>query len=511
MQSTKRYARSAGVLLPVTMLHGPFGIGVIGAEAMEFIDFLHEAGFRAWQVLPLENTGVCFSPYKCISAFAGEPMLIDPRMLLEMKLVTDEEMYERTDGLSEGYVAYELVRTKQWELLRAAYGRLSGKPHSGYEPFWLEDYALYLAIKHKFDNAAWYEWPDEDLRKRVPEALARAKKELRGDIDFFKFVQWLFNKQWITLKGYASERNVTIIGDMPIYVSEDSVEVWRRQELFDADSEGNFLAVGGCPPDYFNPDGQLWGNPVYNWKRMREDGFKWWVRRIESAIERYDIVRLDHFRGFESYWRIPAKSPTAREGRWTKGPGMPLFQAMKDAIGYLPVIAEDLGIIDERVESLLKKTGFRGMRVLQFAFADDDYHLPHSFTQYSVAYTGTHDNTTFLGWLYEIDPELRERALDYIGFEGDWTVGGANSAVIKSWIRTLFMSGASLVVIPIQDLLGYGADTRTNTPGTPDGNWRFRIRSGVLGQIDAKFYAGLVRTFYRDNPPTALTEIEDFQ
>jgi len=502
MQSVKKYSRSSGVLLPVTMLHGPFGIGVLGAEAMEFIDFLSVAGFRAWQVLPLENTGGCFSPYKCISAFAGEPMLIDPRMLVGMGLVTEDELSERAGGVSEDRVDYTLVRRKQTALLETAFSRLQGRPHAGFEPFWLDDYALYMAIKHSFGNAPWYEWPDRDLRRHSPEALEAARAGLGRDIEFYKFVQWLFFEQWTMLKEYAAGYGVSIIGDLPIYVSEDSVEVWSRRELFDADEDGNFQAVGGCPPDYFNPDGQLWGNPVYNWGLMKKEGYQWWVLRLKAAAERYDLVRLDHFRGFESYWRIPAGAQSAREGKWAKGPGMKLFNAIEAELGRLPVIAEDLGDIDEKVEALLKETDFRGMRVLQFAFMDNDYHLPHNFTQYSVAYTGTHDNTTFLAWLFELDPAVREQALEYIGFGGDWTVGGPNCPVIEAWVRALFVSGASLVVLPIQDLLGYGGDTRTNIPGSPDGNWRFRIRGDALNRIDAKFYADLCKTYYRDNAPT---------
>ena len=502
MHSVKKYSRSSGVLLPVTMLHGPFGIGVLGAEAMELIDFLGRAGFRAWQVLPLENTGGCFSPYKCISAFAGEPILIDPRMLADMGLVTGEELSGRASGVSLDRVDYTLVRRKQTELLETAFSRLQGKPYAGFEPFWLDDYALYMAIKHSFGGVPWYEWPDRNLRRHDPGALEAVKAKLGREIEFYKFVQWLFFEQWEKLKGYAAEHGVSIIGDMPIYVSEDSVEVWSRRELFDADEDGNFLAVGGCPPDYFNPDGQLWGNPVYNWSLMKKEGYQWWLLRLKAAAERYDLVRLDHFRGFESYWRIPAGAKTAREGKWAKGPGMKLFRAIEAELGRLPVIAEDLGDIDKKVEDLLKETDFRGMRVLQFAFLDDDYHLPHSFTQYSVAYTGTHDNTTFLAWLFELDPPVREQALEYINFKGDWTAGGPNCPVIEAWVRALYVSGASLVVLPIQDLLGYGGDTRTNIPGSPDGNWRFRIRGDALGKIDAEFYASLCQAYYRDNAPT---------
>ena len=504
MHTIRKYTRSAGVLLPLTMLHGPYGIGVMGEEAYEFIDFLARAGFRAWQTLPIESTGACFSPYKCISAFAGEPMLIDPRALLDMGLVTVDELSERARGVCADAVDYELVREKQWKILRAAYSRLDGKPYDQFEPFWLDTYALYMSLRHKFGDSPWYQWPDEGLRSHDPAALIAVKSELLEEIRFYKFVQWLFALQWEKLKRYAAERGVSIIGDMPIYISEDSADVWSRRELFNADADGNFLAVGGCPPDYFNPDGQLWGNPVYNWALMKQEGYEWWISRLKAAIGRYDLVRLDHFRGFESYWSIPAKAETAREGKWVKGPGLPLFKALKAAIGHLPVIAEDLGEIDDNVEKLMKKTDFRGMRVLQFAFGDDDYHLPHSFSQYDVAYTGTHDNTTLLAWLFGLDPDARGRALGYVGFEGDWTTGGPNCAVNKAWIRALYMSGASIVIVPIQDMLGYGADTRTNTPGTTEGNWRFRIRDGALGQIDAEFYAKLNTTFFRDNAPTEI-------
>jgi len=503
MQSTKKYTRSAGVLLPVTTLHGPFGIGVLGPEAYEFIDFLSIAGFRAWQILPVEHTAMCSSPYKCVSAFAGEPMLIDPRALLEMELITEEELSERAEGLSEHWVDYELVREKQLILLKAAYSRLNGsRPHARFKRDWLENYSMYMAIKDSCDGMPWYDWPDMDIRRYKKTALTRIKKELSGEIDFYKFVQWLFHEQWNKLRKYAGERGVSLIGDMPIYVSEDSAVVWGKRELFDVDPEGNFTAVSGVPPDYFNPDGQLWGNPIYNWKLMKKEGFTWWISRLKAATERYDLVRLDHFRGFESYWRIPASSTTAKKGRWVKGPGMSLFKAMQAALGNLPVIAEDLGDIDSGVERLLKRTDFRGMRVLQFSFLGDDYHLPHNYTQFDVAYTGTHDNTTLLAWMFELDPEIREQALDYIDFVGDWTVGGPNCAINKAWIRALLMSGASIAVVPIQDLLGYGADTRTNIPGTAEGNWRFRIGAGALGQIDAGYYKALIKKSCRNNAPT---------
>ena len=506
MQLRHDFPRSSGVLLPVSMLHGPFGIGVIGEEALEFIDFLSASGFHAWQILPVENTGTCFSPYKCVSAFAGEPMLIDPRMLLDMGLITAGELSSRVKGVSDDHIDYELVREKQWRLLRAAFSRLEGKPYSKFKPFWLSNYSLFMALKHRFGDTPWFVWPDEDLRSHNPPALRRASEELSDEIAFHCFVQWLFNEQWTKLKEYAAKHGISIIGDMPIYVSEDSAEVWSRRVLFSADSDGTFKAIGGVPPDYFNPDGQLWGNPIYNWSLMKKEGYKWWITRIKAVLERYDIIRLDHFRGFESYWRIPADAVSAKEGEWVKGPGMSLFRVLEEALGELPLIAEDLGDIDDDVKNLLKDSGFRGMSVLQFGFLGDESHLPHSFNKYSIAYTGTHDNTTLLAWMFELSPEDRQRALFYLGFEGDWSAGGPNCAINKAWIRALFMSTASLVIIPIQDMLGYGADARTNIPGTPEGNWRFRIRAGALGEIDAGFYAKLNKAYGRDNSAAMAVE-----
>jgi 4-alpha-glucanotransferase len=491
------------------MLHGPFGIGVLGSEAMEFIDFLSKGGFHAWQILPVESTGSCFSPYKCISAYAGEPMLIDPRMLKEIGLITMDELSDRMFDMSEDHVEYQHVSDMQWDVLRKAYSRIDGKPHAGFKKPWLENYALYMAIKNKFLGKPWFEWPDEGLRSFDNTAIKQAKADLKDEIDFYKFVQWLFAKQWKELKKYAAARGITIIGDMPIYVSEDSVEVWSRRDLFDADENGNFAAVGGCPPDYYNPDGQLWGNPIYNWKLMKKEGYQWWIERMEAATERYDIVRLDHFRAFESYWCIPPEAKTAAEGKWVKGPGISIFKALDRAMGDLPLIAEDLGIIDEKVESLLMKTDYRGLRVIQFAYKDNDHHLPHNYTQYTVAYTGTHDNTTLLAWHQELDEDTLKWALDYVGFTGDWTEGGPNCGINKAWIRALYMSGASLVIIPIQDLLGYGGDTRTNVPGVAEGNWRFRIRPDALRQIDYSYYAHLSKTAYRCNSPGTLKDLKE--
>ena len=501
MKARHEYPRSSGVLLPVTMLPGPYGIGVLGAEATEFIDLLHEAGFHAWQVLPVEHTGEGFAPYNCVSAFAGEPMLIDPRMLMDMGLVSSEELDVRADGTSADTVHYELVCEKQWDLLRAAFSRLEGKPYIKYKPFWLDNYALYMALKHHFGDIPWYEWPDEGLRSHDTAALKKASKEFEDEINFYKFVQWVFDDQWKSVKAYAAGRDVSIIGDMPFYVSKDSAEVWSRRELFDCDPEGIVPTVSGAPPDYFTPLGQHWGNPIYNWKLMKQNGYVWWTNRVRASIERYDIVRLDHFRGFESYWSIPSEAPDASYGEWVKGPGKLLFATMERELGKLPVIAEDLGDIGDSVEKLLQATKIRGMRILQFGFLGDERHMLHNITEDNIAYTGTHDNTTLLAWMFELWQEDRDKALFYLGFNGEWWNGGPNCAINQAWIRAVFMTAASIAIVPIQDMLGYGADTRTNTPGTTEGNWCFRVRREALDHIDKGFYRWLNIVFGRDNAP----------
>jgi 4-alpha-glucanotransferase len=379
-------------------------------------------------------------------------------------------------------------------LLRAAFSRLSERVREDvvrYNPFWLEDYALFMAIKEQYDLSPWYDWPDEALKRCAPQALERARREHRSMIMFYRFVQWAFEAQWKEFKAYANGKGVKLVGDIPFYVSEDSAEVWSRREMFATGDDGEFLAVAGAPPDYFNPDGQLWGNPLYDWEYMDKEGYTWWTGRVQSALEHNDFVRLDHFRGFESFWSIPAGSKSAKAGAWVKGPGIKPFQAMKKALGEIAVIAEDLGFIGPEVEALLADTGFPGMGVLQFAFLGDDRHLPHRYGENHVAYTGTHDNTTLLAWMYEMQPEDRAKALFYCGYEGDWGRGGPNCGICRAWIRVLYMSKAYMVVVPIQDLLGYGADTRTNVPGSPEGNWRFRVTQESLDQIDVGYYKRL--------------------
>lgn len=521
MTLNRKYPRTSGVLMPITSLDGPFGVGVLGQEAFAFVDFVASAGFHAWQVLPIEHFGSCNSPYKCKSAYAGAPMLIDLRMLRDIGLLSDEELYSDLDGMSDTYVDFDRVRIRQRRLLKTAFSRIAGdcsghnsdyhvsgdlsdlpNPHDykKFNPFWFDNYALFMAISYHFGGAPWYEWHDMELRRCNPKAVSAFKAANKDEIEFYRFVQWLFDLQWKRLKKYAKSRDISIIGDMPIYVSEDSADVWCRRELFYADDNGKFSVVSGVPPDYYAKDGQLWGNPVYNWALLKKENYKWWIRRLKASLSRYDLVRLDHFRAFSSFWKVPGSAKTAREGKWEKGPGMSLFRALNKSLGdlSLSVIAEDLGILDDDVEKLLADTGLRGMRIMQFGFLGDSHHKMHTFTEDSVAYTGTHDNNTLYGFMCdELSDERRSEAFFYLDFTGDYKIGGPNCPIAKSWIRLLFMSSSSIVVVPIQDILGYGADTRTNIPGVPVGNWRFRIRSGVLGEVDIEFYKQLHVAFER--------------
>jgi len=387
-------------------------------------------------------------------------------------------------------------------MLRTAFSRRTDDSYKNFKPFWLNDYALFISLKYHNNLEAWYKWEDKGARSHDESTLRKYRKLLSEDIEYHKFVQWLFDIQWKKLRSYAKERKISIIGDMPIYLADDSAEIWSNREMFNADENGKFASIGGVPPDYFSPNGQLWGSPIYNWDLMAKDNYKWWIGRLKASLSRYDVVRLDHFRGFESYWSVPGGSKTAKRGKWIKGPGMSLFKALEESLGdlSLSIIAEDLGAIGKDVVKLINDSGFRCMRVLQFGFDDIGEHLPHNFPEESTAYTGTHDNTTLLAWIYELTHEDRKKALFYTNFNGDWTVGGPNCPVIKSWMHTLFMTCSSIAIVPIQDLLGYGEDARTNTPGTSSGNWRFRIRTGVLDDIDTGFYKTLHEVYQREDP-----------
>ncbi|MGB3683203.1 MAG: 4-alpha-glucanotransferase, partial [Rubrobacteraceae bacterium] len=460
-----RTGRSAGILLHPTSLPGPYGIGELGPEALAFVDFLARGGQRLWQTLPLSPTGGDGSPYSSYSAFAGNPLLVSTERLLEDGLV---KAAEKVSGDTVDYPAVISAKTK---LLREAFG--NAKPGEEFEAFvvehreWLEDYALYLALKGKYGGRAWNLW-DEGLAKREPGALKDAREELSAEIRFHQFVQYLFFEHWSDVKDAANEAGIEVVGDIPIFVSHDSVDVWARQDLFHLDASGNPTVVAGVPPDYFSETGQLWGNPLYDWKAMREDRYSWWVGRMRMALTLYDVVRVDHFRGFEAYWEIPAAAETAQEGRWVKGPGEEVFEAFEAGLGELPIIAEDLGEITPEVEALRDRLGLPGMKVLQFAFSGpDNAFLPHEYEGSNwVVYTGTHDNDTTAGWWRSADPAGRRFARRYIG---------KDYVSVQDFIRLAYASVAERAIIQIQDFLELGPEHRMNTPGTPEGNWAWRL------------------------------------
>jgi len=477
-----RPRRKAGILLHPTSLPGPFGIGDFGPAAAAFLDWAAEAGQSLWQVLPLGPTAWGDSPYGALSSFAGNPLLISPEALVADGLLPASELaaLPRSQGQR---VEFEIVRTWKEALLRAAFASFEMAPppwirdaaaafvEAPENRTWLPDWTLFSALKSRLRDRPWSEWPRE-LRQREPGALATARRELASEIAFHAFVQWLFHRQWERLRDHARELDIEILGDLPIYAALDSADVWARPDLFELDADGHPTAVAGVPPDAFSEDGQLWGSPVYRWERHREEGFAWWAERLGASLRLADRVRLDHFRGFEGFWAVPAGAETAREGRWEPGPGLPLFRAIKVRLGLdsLPLIAEDLGVITDEVRTLVAELGLPGMKVLQFAFGvpDSDF-LPHHHVPDAVVYTGTHDNDTCRGWFASAGPEERRRALDYLGLESSFRIE-------RAMIRVAYTSVAKLAVVPIQDVLGLGSEARMNTPGIGGGGWRFRVR-----------------------------------
>lgn len=506
--------RSCGVLMHITSLPGKEGIGKFGAQAVRFAEFLKDAGFTYWQVLPFGPIGFGNSPYQSYSAFAGYPGFIDPQGLKNDGLLYDYELKVFEYHGCEYSVDYDFVNTKSLDMLHFAYPRISLEMQSEINMFaeenkaWIDDYALFMALKCRYDNKAFWEWPNKELVVRDPKAIEDAKNEEREAISFWKFVQYIFFKQWKQTKSEINALGIKIIGDMPIYVSRDSSDLWGSPSLFKLDEELNPTVVAGVPPDFFSKDGQLWGNPIYDWEKMEEDGFAWWVRRIESALKMYDWIRIDHFRGFESYWEVSANEKTAKTGVWKKGPAMKLFNIIKETFGDTNIIAEDLGDVNDDVRKFLVDSGYPGMKVMQFAFdplVDSEY-LPHNYLPDSVAYTGTHDNNTTLGWLWAASEDEREFALRYCGFESDdWGKGGNESASLRAIIRTLWQSSSNLAIVPIQDLCGYGCDARMNIPGTASENWTFRITKDALYSIPVSKWKVFNITFRR----TKLDEIKE--
>ena len=461
--------RGSGVLMHISTLFGDNGCGSFGKEAKYFIDFLAKCGFSYWQVLPFCLIDECNSPYKSYSAFGGNPYFIDLDILCKKGLITHTELEAHKQNTPYS-CEYDRLSKDRLPLLMSASKRVQNKAEI--ENFissdkYLEDFCTFMALKEANDEKPWREWD---------------KEEIDEDILFmWKFIQYEFFTQWREITDYAHSKGIKLIGDVPIYVSYDSCDVWANKELFQLDTDLNPTGVAGVPPDYFCEDGQLWGNPLYNWDRMAEDGFKWWCDRMEHMFSMFDCVRIDHFRGIESYWSVPADAKSAKEGSWIKGPGKSFVDKMNSIRGHKMIIAEDLGDITAEVNELVEYSGFPGMRVVQFGFTgdEDSTHLPHNYINNSIAYTGTHDNNTLLGFVWEAKDQDRKRLLDYCGFDGeDW------DKCYDHILRTMYASSAGVVMMPIQDLLCFGSDTRLNVPGSAENNWMYRITKEQLDSID---------------------------
>ena len=470
--------RASGILLPISALPSPYGIGTLGKAAYAFADFLHAAGQKYWQLLPLGPTSYGDSPYQSFSTFAGNPYFIDLDLLAEEDLLDKEDLAAADWGNDPRYVDYGEIYEVRFDVLRRAFLRGRERDREAVERFqaenpWLKNYALYMAVKAHFGMKSWLEWPDEAIRVRAPEAVARYEKELAEDVAFYTYLQYLFFKQWGELREYIHSLGIRIIGDLPIYVAMDSADVWAEPEFFQL-GEGNIpTEVSGVPPDYFSADGQLWGNPLYDYDRMRQDGFGWWIRRVEGASRLFDVIRIDHFRGLESYWAVPYGAETAREGRWRKGPGMDLVGVLTQWFHGLDIIAEDLGFLTPEVHQLLRDSGLPGMKVLEFAFdaREPSNYLPHTYERNCVCYVGTHDNETVMQWREQADRADVTFARKYLGL---------NEAEGFHWgmIRGGMSSVADTFVAQMQDYLGLGAEGRMNTPGTLGNNWRWRLLPG---------------------------------
>ena len=474
--------RASGILMPVFSLPSRYGIGSFSKSAYQFVDMLKKAGQKYWQILPLCPTSYGDSPYQSFSTYAGNPYFIDLDQLIEEKLLTRKECQACDFGDDPQDIDYGKLYENRFKLLRKAYERANVGEDQEFEAYrrknawWLDDYALFMAVKDRFDGVAWNEWA-EDIRLRWSNAMDYYRRELYYEIEFYSYLQFVFMKQWKKLKNYANINGIEIIGDIPIYVAFDSADAWANPELFQFDSENLPTAVAGCPPDGFSADGQLWGNPLNRWDYHRETGFDWWIRRIAYCSELYDVVRIDHFRGFDEYYSIPYGDTTARNGHWEKGPGIALFEAAKNRLGELNIIAEDLGYITDSVKKLVADSGFPGMKVLEFAFDSrekSDY-LPYTYEKNSVVYTGTHDNETIAGWYAGLDKSDLKMCTDYMnidripGKEYHW-----------DFIRLAMLSVSDLCVIPIQDYLGLDNCARINHPSTLGTNWRWRLAKGQL-------------------------------
>lgn len=475
--------RTSGVLMPISSIPSPYGIGTMGKQARKFVDFLVKGGQKYWQILPICPTSYGDSPYQSFSSFAGNPYFIDLEYLCKDKLLTKKECESFQWGSNPKYVDYGIMYESRYALLRKVYARFTKKEPQDFEKFcenekqWLDDYALFMALKDANGGQAWSNW-DKSLRLREKKAMEEATEKYSEEIRFYKMLQYLFYQQWNALKTYANEAGIEIIGDVPIYVAGDSADVWANPDQFYLDKNLEPIEVAGCPPDAFSDDGQLWGNPLFRWDVMKKDGYTWWTRRIKAMSELYDIIRIDHFRGFDSFYAIPAKDDTAKNGQWKQGPGMDLFCELEKKLGKLPIIVEDLGFLTPSVHKLLKDSGFPGMKVIQFAFdsrEESDY-LPHTYTNHCVVYTGTHDNDTVMGWMKTAPKASVKYAKEYLNLTKE---EGYNWGMM----RAAWSSVADMAIVPMQDILGLGSEARINTPSTLGNNWKWRA---TPEQIDAK-------------------------
>ncbi len=489
--------RQSGILMAVSSIPSRYGIGSFSREAYDFVDFLEAAGQKLWQILPLGPTGYGDSPYQSFSTFAGNPYFIDPETLVEEGYLRREDCEACDFGSDEERVDYGKLYGSRFALLRKAYENSHIGDDKKFASFcrengyWLDDYALYMAIKNSYHGSSWGQW-DEKIRTRDPQELERSRERCKDEIQFYQFIQYLFVKQWQALKEYANGKGIRIIGDIPIYVALDSADTWSHPELFCLDENGVPTAVAGCPPDAFSATGQLWGNPLYRWEYHKQTGYRWWLRRLGYCYLLYDIVRIDHFRGFDEYYAIPFGDKTAENGRWEPGPGYEIFRTFRSELGRIKVIAEDLGFLTPSVLRLVKKTGYPGMKVLQFAFESgpENVYLPHHYTSNCVVYTGTHDNDTTLSWYESLKPQDKSFVRRYLHSRGGGDVG-------RDMIRAALSSVADMAVIPMQDYLQLGGGARMNLPSTLGENWKWRMKKGACTEELAQEIRELVQVYGR--------------
>ena len=503
--------RASGILLHPTSLPGKYGIGTLGKAAFDFIDFLTKSKQQYWQILPLGPTGFGDSPYQCYSAHAGNPDLIDAELLVKYGFLEQQDltMLPLSD---DGQVNYEAVQKSRLPLLEKAFHAFhvnaSELEKLAYRNFlksnspWLNDYALFRSIKEESGNIPWYTW-EPDLKFRKPETLKAAETRLTGRIDFHKFLQFMFFKQWTSVKEYAKKHRIKIIGDIPLYISPDCSDAWANPGVFEYDEQLNPIRVGGVPPDYFSETGQLWGNPLFRWDMMKNDNYKWWMDRIRTNLTLYDVIRIDHFRGFSAYWAVPYGEKTAINGVWVPGPGKEFFNALLNEFGKLPIIAEDLGVMTPEVEDLRDSFGFPGMKILEFAFdsSEANDYIPHSYNKNCIVYTGTHDNDTVVGWFEKATAADRKQVLDYINC--------SEKGIHWSFVRLAWASVAYTAIVPMQDLLGLDSGSRMNLPGTTGGNWKWRSREGDFSDDLANSIAFLTRLYGRTKKSKSKTRKDE--